>query len=191
MNMFTKKNVPVPADTAGTIESVRKPFRARIPGYTIAFLALLGIALVIWKIVAVTVLQNEQEDAMQALRDSTEQRIAERTVMLARTTGEAVAFAAAVALRTGDVGQLRAFCDELSQRTTVREYLAASADGIIIAATNRAMEGSPLPANLRRVTTSLDEAVVDTIENGLTRVSMPLRFHTGTTGTLILTFRLP
>lgn len=189
MRLFGKKDIP--ADAAGTNDAVRRPFRARIPGYTIAFLALLGIALIIWKIVAVTVMQDEQEEAMQALRDSTDRRITERTVMLARTTGEAVASAAAAALRMGGIDQLRAFCDELSQRTTVREYLAADAGGTIIAATNRSMEGNALPANLRRITSSLDEPVVDTIENGLTRVSMPLRFAAGATGTLILTFRFP
>ncbi|MBE0644060.1 MAG: hypothetical protein IH600_08270 [Bacteroidetes bacterium] len=186
MNMLRKN--PDSVETAG--EGQPRRFRTRIPGYTIRLLALIGIALLVWKLIAVSVLESEQEDALQALRDSTEQRIADRTAQLGRAAGEAFSLAVLQAVRSGDEKQLKNACQVLARRTTVNDYLVVNTSGVIIAAAASDMVGESVDENLRRTIGSVETPIVDTIENGLTRVISPLRDETGDFGTVILTFRL-
>lgn len=190
MNMLTMKKSQV--TKPGEAEPLASlPFRARIPGYTIRVLALLGIVLLIWKVIAVSVLENEQEDALQALRDSTEQRIAQRTSLLAKTAGISLGQSISFALRTGNIQSAERLCNTLVQRSAVKDYIVTNVSGTIVAAMHREMVGEALETNLRRATASLDEPLVDTIENGLTRVIVPLGDEGGAIGTAILTLRLP
>ena len=165
------------------------PFRARIPKYTIRLLALLGIALLVWKVIAVSVTETAYENAMQGLRDSTEQRIDERTTVLARAAGEAGGLALHAVLRGGDPAQVRQIAELLQQRCGSSEYIVADSEGKVIAAFNRDLEGGNLDANLLRIASTLDAPVVDQMETGLTRVIVPIREHSTRAGTLILSFR--
>lgn len=185
MSLFRPKS-PSPPEAAAPI-----PFRARIPKYTIRFLALLGIALVVWKVIALRVTEQAFDTAMVQLRDSTTLRISERTTLLARAAGEAAAIALYPALRAGDVGATRATADLLQRRTGNSEYLVADARGMVLASSPGGPVGMPLDATLQRVAATLDQPVVDRIENGLTRVIVPVRLEPDHAGTLILTFRFP
>ncbi|MFA6235537.1 MAG: hypothetical protein WC824_15315 [Bacteroidota bacterium] len=190
MNMLTKRSSS-DVVASGSEHTAHRPFRTRIPGYTIRVLALIGIALLIWKLMAVSALESRHEDALQALRDSTTQRITERTMLLARTAGESVGLSITPALRQGNIEGVRSLCTTLAQRSAVSDYIVSNAQGVVVAAMNVRMEGELLEANLRRAAASLDESLADTIENGLTRVIVPLRDGAGEVGTVILTFRLP
>lgn len=165
------------------------PFRAQIPKYTIRLLALLGITLLVWKIIAVSVTERAYESAMQQLRDSTEQRIDERTTALVRAAGEAGALALHAALRGGDQAQVRRIAELLQRRCGSSEYVVADPAGKVLAASSRGLEGGNLDANLLRVASTLDAPVVDRMENGLTRVIVPVRDESARAGTLILSFR--
>ncbi len=188
MNMIARKN-PDALERSGTAE--HRPFRTRIPGYTIRLLALLGIALLVWKVITVSVLESEQEDAIQALRDSTDHRISVRTEQLGRTAGEGFALAILQPVKNGDAAQLRRICGAFAQRSAVNDYLVVDPAGIIIAAAEETRVGESVDTNLRRTISAMGKPIVDTIENGLTRVTVPLRDESGRYGTLILTFRLP
>lgn len=190
MNMLTKRSSS-DVVASGSEHTAHRSFRSRIPGYTIRVLALIGIALLIWKLIAVSALESRHEDALQALRDSTTQRITERTMLLARTAGESVGLSITPALRQGNIESVRSLCATLAQRSAVSDYIVSNAQGVVLAAMNGRMEGEPLEANLRRAAASLDKPLADTIENGLTRVIVPLRDGAGEVGTAILTFRLP
>jgi hypothetical protein len=190
MNMLTKKGSDA-VTTSSQEQPARRPFRTRIPGYTIRILALLGIALLVWKVITVSQLESDHENALQALRDSTTQRIAERTTLLAGTAGESIGLAITSSLRAGDVQSVRSLCTSLAQRSAVSDFIVSNAQGMVIAAMSNSIEGEPLAPNLRRATASLSKPLVDTIENGLTRVIVPLRDDEGEIGTAILTFRLP
>jgi hypothetical protein len=126
---------------------------------------------------------------MQSLRDSTEQRIDERTTVLTRAAGEAGGLALYAALRGGDPAQVRQIAELLQQRIRSTEYIVADAEGNVIAAFNRDLQGGNLDANLLRVASSLDGPVVDQMETGLTRVIVPIREQNTRAGTLILSFR--
>ena len=182
-------NTPVPPTDATLQGGHTPPFRARLPKYTIRFLALLGMVLLLWKVIAVSVMESEHADALEALRDSTTRQITERTDLLVRATGEATAAALLPVLRGRDQGRLLAFASELTRRMGTRDYILADAQGIIRAATSVTMVGQPLDANLQRVAGTLDAALADDIGNGLTRAIIPLHDDAGRAGTLILTWR--
>ena len=182
-------NMPAPVPDSSMQEQEKPPFRARIPKYTIRFLALLGLALLLWKVIAVSVLESAHEDALTALRDSTAAQIAARTDVLARAAGEAAGAALLPVLRDADQGRLVAFASELTRRMGTRDYILADGQGVIRAATSATMVGQPLDVNLQRVAASLETAMTDEITGGLTRVIIPLRDHSGKAGTLILTYR--
>ncbi|MFZ1731411.1 MAG: hypothetical protein WBQ23_07200 [Bacteroidota bacterium] len=190
MNMLTKKNSAA-VNTSASENSTSRSFRTRIPGYSIRLLALIGIALLVWKVIAVSVLESEQEDALQALRDSTELRITQRTLLLGQAAGVSVGQSIGVALRAGDIESARRLCDVLVQGSSVSDYIITNEKGMILAALHPEMVGEPLETNLQRVASSLDKPLVDTIETGLTRVIVPMRDDRGKLGTAILTFRLP
>lgn len=181
---FFRSKTPSPPDAGA-----RVPFRAKLPKYTIRFLALLGIALIVWKVIAVHVTEQSFDSAMRQLRDSTTQRISERTTLLARAAGEAAAIALYPAVRVGDVSTTRTIADLLQRRTGNSEYLVADARGMVVASSPGGPVGMPLDATLQRVAATLDQPVVDRIESGLTRVIVPIRSEPDRAGTLILTFR--
>lgn len=184
--MKTEQSLPSRPDSTG---GGKIPFRAQLPKYTIRLLALLGIGLLVWKVIAVSVTERAYENAMQGLRDSTEQRIDERTTTLARAAGEAGGLALHAVLRGGDAAQVRQIAELLQRRSGSSEYIVADPAGKVIAAFNRGLEGGNLDANLLRIAATLDAPVVDRIDTGLTRVIVPVRDESTRAGTLILTFR--
>lgn len=173
-----------------SLKDREKPsFRERIPKYTIRFLVLVALALLVWKIMAVSALESAHEDALKALRDSTATQIAARTDVLARAAGEAAGAALLPVLHGGDYARLVEYASELTRRMGTRDYILADGQGVIRAATSATMVGQPLAVNLQRVAASLDVAMTDEIADGLTRVIIPLRDGSGRAGTLILTYR--
>lgn len=167
----------------------RRSFRARIPAYTIRLLAVIGLALLIWKLIAVNMLEGEHERAMEAMRDSTEQRLEARTQTLVRTTGEAVASMAAILLRAGDEQRLQERSGHLAQRVPFDDFVIVDTQGKIMAAAGNMNVGDMLEVNLQRMAAALVEPVVDVIEGGLTRVIAPVEDEEGRLGTVIITFR--
>jgi hypothetical protein len=182
-------NNPDSISTSALSGGEKTTFRARIPKYTIRFLALLGLALLLWKVIAVSVLESTHEDALEALRDSTAAQIASRTTVLARAAGESAGAALLPVLRDGDQGRLVAFVSELTRRMGTRDYILTDGQGVIRAATSATMVGQPLDVNLQRVAASLEVAMTDEIAGGLTRIIIPLRDRSGSAGTLILIYR--
>ncbi|MBR9979279.1 MAG: hypothetical protein KFH87_14440 [Bacteroidetes bacterium] len=167
----------------------RRSFRARIPAYTIRLLALIGLALLIWKIIAVNVLEGRHEREMESLRDSTALLMEERTTILAQMTGEAVASMAALSMRAGNEQYLQERSERLMQRGPVDEYVIADTRGRILATSGKTKTGEFLAENLQRMASALTEPVVDVIEGGLPRVVAPIEDDDGRLGTVILTFR--
>ncbi len=164
-------NTPTPDE-----EKVKAPaaVRSRLYRWTIYFLVVLALAILLWKIIGERSARQEHDEAMRTLRESTTQTLEARSRDMLTAMGQMIEPAVLHALQTGEYAGLRKRFARLKRETPVERISVADASGQTLVASDPTLEGVPIERELRSLLGELRKPVIDDVGSGRLRMIAPV-----------------
>ncbi|GEM_PF-2476993 len=163
--------------------------RGRLYRLTIYLLITVALVLLVWKIFSESSMRHEHDSAVEDLRETTAQQLETRTLDLVRATGTAAGFAVRQALMEDDITRLRSYADELVRKTSAATVIVTAEDGMVVASSDRNLEGSMVDATFRTLVQSLDAPLFERAGENSYRAIVPLTGLNQRIGILIIMFQ--
>jgi hypothetical protein len=182
MNEATQKN----ADAGVHAVAPRTELRARLYRWTIYILIVIALAVLVWKIVAESGMQQRHETQLTEMQEDHSAQLDARSRDLLRAMGQMIEPAVLEALQTKSFEALRGRLARLCRETPVERVYVTDPAGQVLLATGESVEGVLIERELQTLITTLGKPVIDEVGKGRLRLIAPLFEQSQKRGTVII-----